>query len=112
MLRVVLIILMTLGCGDSPPPEPEPQAEGEGAPGVPAPSAPSPALSEEKLRATLEELWAWPADAGPARNLFADSDACQSKVEAMPRYWKTQNRGKFLLHAKCMMDDGWVGRER
>jgi len=87
-----------LACGG----ESEPAAGGAPAatPAAPAPAAPAPTAAPIASPVAPEDLYVWDATAGPAPDLAADSNECQSQITG-------QGLASVALHIQCMQEKGW-----
>jgi len=120
VLLLLAAVAVVVGCGGSEerpeidrsrlqPAEPLDPAAGGGA--DPAGREEGSAAGREGPRDPDEiarELFMWPGDAGPPRDVVADSRACQEQLENEPRMQNARPLARFNYARRCMLEKGWV----
>lgn len=133
MHRAVVIVLVPLamlalalssGCGDAPSPNAAAEraeagaksAAPSGSNGAVDPSArkllerarSGEALTEAEKKQVLQGLWSWPAERGAKPDVFADDQACETRIAADPAMKDAHPLQKLGLHLRCMQAKGWT----
>jgi hypothetical protein len=69
--------------------------------------APAPVeVSQEQV----EQLWTWPEDAGPRRDLMEDRAACLQEIQSNAALKRASALAQLPHQARCMLGKGWVLR--